>query len=166
MIQVNEEQLLQAVELLYEHAQGLSWTIWQKENGTIEVRGQVTGALRRVPQIMAHGKSLAECLLDWKQKLDQREAKQQTAIKAACKNGQQRCFECRDFACCDNQNPESKSKRGSTAVDMASDRKCTKCGHTGQVTCSVHESSDGAYEDWRYTCQACGHVWWIDGIDS
>ena len=27
------------------------------------------------------------------------------------------------------------------------------------------ESSDGAYEDYQYRCEA-GHTWWIDGIDS
>ncbi len=45
------------------------------------------------------------------------------------------------------------------------DDKCRKCG-AQQVTYRVWESSDGAYEDYKYTCGACGFVWWIDGIDS
>jgi hypothetical protein len=28
------------------------------------------------------------------------------------------------------------------------------------------ESHDGAYEDYLHECDACGHRWWIDGIDS
>jgi hypothetical protein len=42
---------------------------------------------------------------------------------------------------------------------------CRKCGKEN-VRCESWESSDGAYEDYRYTCADCGHVWWIDGIDS
>ena len=28
------------------------------------------------------------------------------------------------------------------------------------------ESSCGGYEDYQYRCAACGHAWWVDGIDS
>lgn len=42
---------------------------------------------------------------------------------------------------------------------------CPKCQH-GNVTYQVWESSDGAYEDYKYTCPTCAHVWWVDGIDS
>lgn len=44
-------------------------------------------------------------------------------------------------------------------------QKCRSC--KGQnVTCRTWESSDGAYEDYRYDCADCGFFWWIDGIDS
>ena len=42
---------------------------------------------------------------------------------------------------------------------------CRKCGKK-EVTYQVWESSCGGYEDFKYTCGACGHVWWVDGIDS
>ena len=47
-----------------------------------------------------------------------------------------------------------------------SDRKCPKCG--SPMTSKTWESSDGAYEDEKYTCTspACGNVVWVDGIDS
>lgn len=41
-------------------------------------------------------------------------------------------------------------------------RKCT--AHS--VTEESWESSCGGWEDWRYTCHACGHRWWVEGIDS
>ncbi len=46
------------------------------------------------------------------------------------------------------------------------DRPCRECKVSGQVFYRVWESSDGAYEDYKYNCRACGKVWWIDGIDS
>ncbi len=42
---------------------------------------------------------------------------------------------------------------------------CSKCGKL-EVTCQTWESSCGGYEDYKYTCGACGHVRWVDGIDS
>lgn len=44
-------------------------------------------------------------------------------------------------------------------------RVCRKCGQ-GPVRRELWHSHDGGYEDARYTCGACGHIWWIDGIDS
>ncbi len=44
-------------------------------------------------------------------------------------------------------------------------RKCRKCDGKN-VTSQEWESSDGAHEDYKYTCGDCGYVWWIDGIDS
>lgn len=44
------------------------------------------------------------------------------------------------------------------------DTPCPKCKGR-DVTHQLWESSDGGHEDSRYQC-ACGHVWWIDGIDS
>ena len=45
-------------------------------------------------------------------------------------------------------------------------RKCPECG--GRMTCQTWESSDGAYEDYKYKCAdpKCGHVHWVEGIDS
>lgn len=42
--------------------------------------------------------------------------------------------------------------------------KCRKCGQQ-TVTVQSWDSNDGAYTDYKYTC-ACGHTWWVDGIDS
>ena len=42
---------------------------------------------------------------------------------------------------------------------------CRACGKF-EVTSKPWESSDGAYEDMHYECRACGHGWWIEGIDS
>jgi DNA-directed RNA polymerase subunit M/transcription elongation factor TFIIS len=42
---------------------------------------------------------------------------------------------------------------------------CLKCKKK-EVVCQKWESSDGAYEDYKYNCTACGHTWWVDGIDS
>lgn len=48
-----------------------------------------------------------------------------------------------------------------TATEVA----CPKC-HAQRVSFEVWESNDGAFEDVKYTCAGCGHVWWMDGIDS
>ena len=45
------------------------------------------------------------------------------------------------------------------------DRPCRACGEVN-VKYRIWESSDGAYEDYKYTCMSCGACWWIDGIDS
>lgn len=42
---------------------------------------------------------------------------------------------------------------------------CPKC-KGGPVQYEVWESSCGGYEDYKYTCQSCGHTWWVEGIDS
>lgn len=46
-----------------------------------------------------------------------------------------------------------------------SDRLCRQCGGHN-VKCQTWESNDGAYEDYKYVCGDCGHVWWVDGIDT
>lgn len=43
--------------------------------------------------------------------------------------------------------------------------KCRKC-EGGRVRVKTIESSCGAYDDDRYTCEDCGHFWWVDGADS
>jgi len=57
---------------------------------------------------------------------------------------------------------ESEGEFTSTHRHAATCRKCK----SENVTCKTWESSDGAYEDYKYTCQDCGHVWWVDGIDA
>lgn len=47
----------------------------------------------------------------------------------------------------------------------SSDRKCPKCKESGKVRYRTVTSSDGAYDDDEFQC-ACGHHWWVDGIDS
>lgn len=42
---------------------------------------------------------------------------------------------------------------------------CRKCKKESAI-CYVWESSCGGYEDYKYVCQECKHVWWVDGIDS
>jgi hypothetical protein len=55
---------------------------------------------------------------------------------------------------------------GELSDRVPTDRKCPKCG--SPMFCQVWESSDGAYEDEKYTCsdKQCLHVVWVDGIDS
>lgn len=42
---------------------------------------------------------------------------------------------------------------------------CRKCGGSN-VWYRVWESSDGAFEDYHYTCNDCECDWWIDGPDA
>lgn len=44
---------------------------------------------------------------------------------------------------------------------------CRKCKQK-TATCRSWESSDGAYEDYKYECtnKDCNYYWWIEGIDS
>lgn len=62
----------------------------------------------------------------------------------------------------------TKPMADSEGVFNATDVLKSKCGKCGQVevTCQTWESSCGGYEDYKYTCGACGHVRWVDGIDS
>jgi len=43
---------------------------------------------------------------------------------------------------------------------------CRKCHQAGRIEVSIWISDDEAFEDFHYRCLACGHNWWIDGIDS
>lgn len=58
--------------------------------------------------------------------------------------------------------PESA---GTFTKGSATDRICRKCGNQ-TVRVELWESNDGAYEDEKFTCTTCGHVYWVDGIDS
>lgn len=43
---------------------------------------------------------------------------------------------------------------------------CERCKQSRSHRLQVWESSDGAYEDEKYTCLECGRVHWVDGCDS
>ena len=47
----------------------------------------------------------------------------------------------------------------------ATDCYCRRCDEPA-VTVQRWESSCGGYTDYKYTCEACGHYWWIEGPDS
>ena len=43
--------------------------------------------------------------------------------------------------------------------------KCQNCGEQ-KVSYRMWESSCGGYEDYKFTCRACGHSWWVEGTDA
>lgn len=47
---------------------------------------------------------------------------------------------------------------------LDSDKPCPDCG--GSVKIKVWDSSDEAFTDYHYICQACPKNWWIDGPDA
>lgn len=55
--------------------------------------------------------------------------------------------------------PESSGKFTETFTG----RNCSKCG--SPMTGRMWESSDGAYEDVKWTCPN-GHIQWVDGDDG
>ena len=59
-----------------------------------------------------------------------------------------------------------EESEGTFSDPEQSDRKCPKCD--SPMILKIWESSDGGYEDEKYTCsnQKCRHVYWVDGIDS
>lgn len=59
--------------------------------------------------------------------------------------------------------PESAGKSGAA---QKSAFPCPHCKVEGQHFVRLWESNDGAYEDEKHNCTACGKVWWVDGIDS
>lgn len=44
----------------------------------------------------------------------------------------------------------------------------TACRRCKKLTVKSREwdSSDGAYEDYQFSCYSCGHTWWIEGPDA
>lgn len=54
---------------------------------------------------------------------------------------------------------------GKTGAPEASGDVCVKCNSTNVIS-QMWESSCGGYDDVKLTCKSCGHVRWIDGIDS
>lgn len=58
-----------------------------------------------------------------------------------------------------------KDSEGDFANWMLTDMTCHKCqGH--QVAERKWESHDGAFEDYQYRCNDCGHKWWVEGSDA
>jgi hypothetical protein len=55
---------------------------------------------------------------------------------------------------------------GTFGPEEPAESPCRSSNCPGPVTCRCWESADGAYEDWKYTCKACGRSWWVEGIDS
>ena len=60
---------------------------------------------------------------------------------------------------------EMSELEGSFSKEKPVSRHCPKCNGT-KVTMKVWESSDGAYEDEKFTCGDCDYYWWVDGPDS
>ena len=58
--------------------------------------------------------------------------------------------------------PESE---GTLGPPEPSAKTCPKC-KGGPVVYQTWESHCGSYVDDKYTCEGCGHVWWIDGPDA
>jgi hypothetical protein len=46
------------------------------------------------------------------------------------------------------------------------ERRCATCCLVTRHRAQCWESSDGAYEDYKYTCLICGRVHWVDGDDG
>jgi hypothetical protein len=59
--------------------------------------------------------------------------------------------------------PESA---GEFTKEAIAKRWCGRCLQSTSHKLQVWESTDGAYEDEKYTCLECGRVHWVDGIDS
>lgn len=57
--------------------------------------------------------------------------------------------------------PDSSGEFG---PEKPHDKPCSDCG--GAVVWSLWESHCGGYEDLRYRCTRCKHVWWVEGPDS
>jgi len=60
-------------------------------------------------------------------------------------------------------------------INLPTNNKCTRCLPTDTtdptftpptMVCEKHESSDGAYEDLKFTCPVCGYYYWIEGADA
>lgn len=62
--------------------------------------------------------------------------------------------------------PMHESQGTFTALSEPYERPCGKCGKWTTHRARRWDSNDGGYEDYEYTCLACGQVHWVDGIDS
>lgn len=60
-----------------------------------------------------------------------------------------------------------KDSDGAFSTPLVQRCKCTKCGKE-TVRVEPWSSSCGGYEDEKHTCEnpGCGHVRWVEGIDS
>jgi DNA-directed RNA polymerase subunit M/transcription elongation factor TFIIS len=59
----------------------------------------------------------------------------------------------------------TQESEGTLSAPAKSEATCRECKKQC-VTWQVWASHCGGYEDYKYTCGECGHVWWVDGIDS
>lgn len=50
--------------------------------------------------------------------------------------------------------------------ERPTDVTCRRCKRAGVVVVRKWESDDGAYDDYEYTCTACGLRWWVEGSDA
>ncbi len=64
-----------------------------------------------------------------------------------------------------HSQPVDESSGTLSAPRQVINVNCRVCDEP-TVTVQTWESHCGGFEDYKYTCGACGHVWWIDGIDS
>lgn len=58
---------------------------------------------------------------------------------------------------------ESDGKLSEAALCQS---KCPKCGNRHGNMSRQWDSDCGGYTDFKLTCWACHHVWWIEGGDS
>lgn len=58
--------------------------------------------------------------------------------------------------------PESAGTLSTAEAPLYECRKCRE----KKAQCQTWDSSCGGYTDYKYTCLGCGHIWWVDGIDS
>lgn len=57
------------------------------------------------------------------------------------------------------------TEHGKSGAWRLVDGSCPKCSKPTLV-CLKWESDDGAYEEYKYRCQVCGHTWWVEGPDA
>lgn len=62
----------------------------------------------------------------------------------------------------DKPIPESAGKLDS---EKRTTIACRKCGKQ-TVVLQSWESDCGGYEDDKFSCKSCGHVWWVEGPDA
>jgi len=60
---------------------------------------------------------------------------------------------------------EMAEHEGDLGPAVAAKCLCRKC-EARNVVVQDWSSSCGGWVDSKFTCRACGFVWWVDGIDS
>jgi hypothetical protein len=61
---------------------------------------------------------------------------------------------------------EMKESDGDFTHEQVMEYFCGRCKARTAQTVKTWESKDGGYVDYKYTCNTCGKVCWVDGIDS
>jgi uncharacterized protein with PIN domain len=59
-----------------------------------------------------------------------------------------------------------KESEGTFTLVGDSMTRCRACERNTMHTVQQWDSNCGGYEDFKYTCNECGKVHWVDGIDS